>query len=140
MKRADSQRGISILEFLVVIAIITLLSGVLMLAFQDPKKDARDARRLTDVKEFAHALELYSSDNRAYPAAAALTSITGTDSVSATLAGSGLLTKPIIDPLMPTYEYRYQTNSTASNYHIQFCLETEKVEGYAIGCGNVYTP
>lgn len=140
MQRVHRQDGISILEFLVVISIVILLSGVLMLAFRDPKKDARDARRLTDVKEFARALEMYSSDHRSYPIAAALTAITGTDSVSAALTGSGLLSKPIVDPLMPTYEYRYQTNGSASNYHIQFCLETEKVEGYAVGCGNVYTP
>ncbi len=140
MSYINSHRGVTILEFLVVISIVTLLSGVLMLAFQDPKKGARDARRMTDVKELVKALELYESGNRAYPAAAALTAITGADDVSQTLTGSGVLQKPIVDPLMPTYEYRYQTNSSASNYHIQFCLETDRVAGYAIGCGNVYTP
>ncbi len=140
MLRVRHRDGVSVLEFLVVISIITLLSGVLMLAFHDPKKGARDARRMSDVKEFVKAVELYESEHRIYPVAAALTAITGTDSVSQMLQGSGILQKPITDPLMPTYEYRYQTNSNATNYHVQFCLETDRVAGYAIGCGNVYTP
>ncbi len=140
MKRVVTTRGVSIIEFFVVISILILLSGVLMFAFRDPKKAARDARRLTDVKDFAKAVELYSSDNKAYPMALALTAITGKDTVTTMLTGSGILQKPIVDPLMPMYEYRYQTNSTASNYYIQFCLETDRMEGYAVGCGNVYRP
>lgn len=140
MQKRAHQNGVSVLEFLVVISIVILLSGVLMLAFRDPKKGARDTRRMTDVKDLVKALELYESEHRAYPAAAALTAITGADTVTQTLTGSGVLQKPIVDPLMPTYEYRYQTNGSASNYHVQFCLETDKIEGYAIGCGNVYTP
>jgi type II secretory pathway pseudopilin PulG len=140
MQRAHQRDGISVLEFLVVISIITLLSGVLMLAFRDPKKGARDVRRITDLKELSKALSLYEAEHRSYPAAAALMAITGADTLSQALTGSGVLQKPIIDPLMPTFEYRYQTNSNATNYHVQFCLETDRIEGYAIGCGNVYTP
>ncbi|MFM2415035.1 MAG: hypothetical protein RI911_728 [Candidatus Parcubacteria bacterium] len=140
MKRAESSRGFTIVELLVVVAIITMLIGVLMYAFTDPKKNSRDAKRMSDIRDLAQALELYSIQSQAYPAAAALTTLSGTDPVSATLTSSGVLKKPVIDPLMPTYEYRYQTNSGGSTYNIQFCLETDRIHGYAIGCGNVYTP
>lgn len=140
MKSRSRMAGFSTLEFFVVLSIVILMSGLLMAVFHDPKKEARDTRRISDVKDFARALELYSSDNKSYPAAAALTTITGNDSITTLLTGSGALDKPVVDPLMPTYEYRYQTNMNASNYHIEFCLETSNFEGYAIGCGNVYTP
>lgn len=59
--------GFTLIELLVVIAIIGLLTTISVIAFSRMRSQARDARRLADVKQIATALEMYYNDNGAYP-------------------------------------------------------------------------
>jgi prepilin-type N-terminal cleavage/methylation domain-containing protein len=54
-----SQRGFTLLEVLVVIAIIGLLSSVVLAAFTDARMKARNAKRLADMDQIYKALYLY---------------------------------------------------------------------------------
>lgn len=62
--------GFTLIELLVVIAIIGILSSVVLASLNTARAKARDARRLSDLKQIQAALAMYYSDNGAYPSAA----------------------------------------------------------------------
>ncbi len=66
-----NKKGFTLIELLVVIAIIGLLSTLAVVALGSARVKARDSKRLADLKQMQTALELYYTDNNAYPAAAA---------------------------------------------------------------------
>jgi general secretion pathway protein G len=65
--RLRDARGFSLLEVMVVIAIIALLSSVLLAAWNSAKEKAQDARRITELKQLKIAVELYRTDHGHYP-------------------------------------------------------------------------
>lgn len=61
-------KGFTLIELLVVIAIIGILSSVVLASLNSAQAQARDARRLNDMKQILLALELYyDSNNASYP-------------------------------------------------------------------------
>ena len=57
--RLRHQRGFTLIELLVVIAIIGVLATVVLASLNNARRKSRDARRVTDLKQIALALELY---------------------------------------------------------------------------------
>ena len=65
-----SSKGFTLIELLVVIAIIGILSSVVLASLNSARQKARDARRISDIKQIQLALELYADSNGgAYPTA-----------------------------------------------------------------------
>jgi prepilin-type N-terminal cleavage/methylation domain-containing protein len=64
----NNKQGFTLIELLVVIAIIGLLSTLSIVALNQARARARDARRLADIKQIQTALEMYYNDNFFYPA------------------------------------------------------------------------
>lgn len=62
-----NKRGFTLIELLVVISIISLLSSVILGAFNTARSKARDARRINDITQIRNALELYYLENGSYP-------------------------------------------------------------------------
>lgn len=76
------QRGFTLIELLVVIAIIGLLSTLAVVALTSARAKARDAKRISDVKQIQTALELYFADQgQKYPAGANIPLGVGTNLV-----------------------------------------------------------
>lgn len=67
-------RGFTLIELLVVISIIGLLSSVILSSVNTARTRGKDARRLSDLKQVQLALELYFSENGAYPVTGGWTS------------------------------------------------------------------
>lgn len=67
IKKIDKP-AFTLIELLVVIAIIGILSTLAVVALQNARKNARDAKRVADVKQMQTALELYYNDVGEYPA------------------------------------------------------------------------
>ena len=65
----NNKKGFTLIELLVVIAIIGLLSTLAVVSLSNARLKARDAKRMSDLKQIATAIELYSSDQdtSAYP-------------------------------------------------------------------------
>ena len=61
-----SKSGFTLIELLVVIAIIGILSSVVLASLNTARAKARDARRVTDLKQLQIALELYFDTNNSY--------------------------------------------------------------------------
>lgn len=59
--------GFTLIELLVVIAIIGLLATLAVFAVGSAREQARDAKRVADVKQVQTALELFASSEGGYP-------------------------------------------------------------------------
>ena len=79
LKLRKSQSGFTIIELLIVIAIIAILAGVVLVNFQGAQAKARDSQRLTDLRSLQAKLEEYYHDNSGYPSTFTAGSFTGID-------------------------------------------------------------
>lgn len=146
MSHVTCQRGFTLVELLIVIAIIGVLTTLLMANFIGVRQRARDAQRKSDVRQIQAALELYRSDQGIYPSSlpsckGQLTSPDGTVVYMRSVP---------CDPLYPNYynEGKYWFSSTSgcdssfppqTGYHITVCLENKndsqgRSESWGGGC------
>lgn len=68
---SNHQKGFTLIELMVVIAIIGLLASVVMVALNNARIKSRDAKRIGDIRQVLTAMEMYYNDNQFYPSAAA---------------------------------------------------------------------
>ena len=62
-----NRKGFTLVELLVVIVIIGILATLATVALGSARLKARDARRISDIKQIQTALELYYNDMQRYP-------------------------------------------------------------------------
>ncbi|OGY42214.1 MAG: hypothetical protein A2Y67_01715 [Candidatus Buchananbacteria bacterium RBG_13_39_9] len=67
MNNKPEQGGFSLIELLIVIVVIILLGTISVIALNNQRAKARDAQRISDIREIRTALELYRSDSGEYP-------------------------------------------------------------------------
>lgn len=63
----SSTRGFTLLELLVVIALIGTLAAIVLSVLSGAQRDAKDKRRIADIQQIQKALELYHIDHSGYP-------------------------------------------------------------------------
>jgi len=68
-----NKKGFTLIELLIVVAIIGLLSTLAVVALGSARVKARDSKRLADLKQLQTALELYYTDQNAYPTGSSVT-------------------------------------------------------------------
>ncbi|MDD4412778.1 MAG: FISUMP domain-containing protein [Patescibacteria group bacterium] len=71
--KLKNQKGFTLIELLVVIVIIGILATLAIVALSAAKVKARDAKRISDIKQMQTALELYYNEENTYPPTSALT-------------------------------------------------------------------
>ncbi|MBP6859101.1 MAG: prepilin-type N-terminal cleavage/methylation domain-containing protein [Candidatus Magasanikbacteria bacterium] len=126
MKKMNA-KGFTLIELLVVIAIIGLLSTLAVVALGNARQKARDARRLSDLKQLQTALELYYTDQTAYPTGSGVT--LGSTNY-ACLNASGFGTAGCANPYMgqvpsdPLGTQSYVYTAASSSYSVTATLET----------------
>jgi general secretion pathway protein G len=75
MKTKQKQQGFTLIELLVVISVIAMLASVILVALNNTRIKARDAKRKTDIAQLQKGLELYYAANGSYPASGGSTQI-----------------------------------------------------------------
>lgn len=142
----NNKKGFTLIELLVVIAIIGLLSTLAVVALNNARLKARDARRVADVKQMQTALELYFNDQGHYPVSAGVawplgkgTAHTCLDNSNGGFTTAALCAGTIYMQQVPSYPnprsdtpcvtatagYDYDTFlglTTPSTYSIGYCL------------------
>ena len=129
--KKNKRKGFTLIEMLIVIALIGILAGVVISVINIPKTQARsrDSKRVGDIKRIQTALELYFADNRKYPVS---TSWKNVQNILELL--------PYINPIpvdtgesisnssqrcygFTTREYKYGTNSSGGGYVLMATME-----------------
>ena len=102
----------TLIELLVVIVIIGVLATLAVVAISSARTKARDAKRVSDIKQMQTALELYLADQNEYPPVASVT------------AGS-----PLISPDgVKTYMAKLPADSSASQSYKYLLPSSNKYE------------
>ncbi len=145
------KKGFTLIELLVVIAIIGLLSTLSVIALNSARARARDAKRISDVKQMQVALEMYYNDVGDYPATDSITPTTPPSSIA---SDSGVYLRVIPEPPTPydgsvcainqgeSYEankYLYKRTGgpgEVPSYTITFCLGSPVGQGDSQLAGN----
>lgn len=121
------KNGFTLIELLVVISVIGLLSTLAVIGLDNSRKKARDARRVSDMKQIQTAIEMYTNDHGGkYFSTGGTTrclgipsteqcwgGFTGDDALNAAL--TPYLSKIPVDPLYGTRSYNtyiYQSPGT----------------------------
>lgn len=124
-------RAFTLIEILVVATIIGLLAAVAVSSYSTLNTNSRDARRKADIEQIRAAIEMWRSNNNAYPT----TEITVTCDPSGIVDGSSNTYLSLIpkDPKCSTNTYYY--TSDGSDYTLGAYLEGGGTNCVAGQCG-----
>lgn len=123
MKARQTNQGFTLIELLIVIAIIGLLATLAIVSLTSAQQKARDAKRIADIKQLQNAVELYYSENAAYPDSNDAANDTWAE-FAATL--TSYLTNMPQDPTNSgTDAYVYGTNTANNEYFLGAELEAD---------------
>jgi prepilin-type N-terminal cleavage/methylation domain-containing protein len=109
MKALKHSRGFTLIELMVVIAVIGLLSSIIVVILTSARTDSRDTKRVADLKEITTALQLYYDTYNTYPSA----------------LSELVPTYIVIEPTDPVGQapYYYDVLSGGAGYHLGANLE-----------------
>ena len=107
------RQAFTLIEILIVTALITILSTIGLFSYSAALRSARDSRRLADVEIMRSALELYRNTNNIYPAAIDVSCASTTGITDGT---NTYLPKNPHDPKCPTTSYYYTQLSSGADY------------------------
>lgn len=135
-KLPSSRDGFTLMELLIVVAIIGILVTLTGMSYTKVQQQSRDARRKADLELIKSGVEIYKSDCNAYPAANLI------NSPATTLVGSGTPTGCAVsntyisaiptDPRSTTRNYVYRV--VGSGFEI--CASLEQSGLPTINCGS----
>jgi prepilin-type N-terminal cleavage/methylation domain-containing protein len=120
-------RGFTLIEILVVVAIISILAAVLYANFGDARTDARNKTFQSELKEMQLALELYRSQFGRYPEAQSGGPSSCNDATVASSAGCefSTVTYPYIAGLTPDFIDELLTHNESANPSCDVVYETD---------------
>ncbi|MCX6703024.1 MAG: prepilin-type N-terminal cleavage/methylation domain-containing protein [Candidatus Wolfebacteria bacterium] len=117
-----SSRGFTLIEILVVVAIIAVLASIVIVGLSGFRSRGRDARRVSDLRTVQNVLELYYAKNRTYPS---LGSTPAWSDIVTALAGpgAGLGVSNIPSDPLPGKAYGYCSYGSDQHYVLEATLE-----------------
>jgi type II secretion system protein G len=123
MSQLRVQKGFTLIELLVVIAIIGLLASIVLVSLNSARAKARDAKRMSDLRQIQTAIEMYADDhNGQYPIRSGHTNSSGSHTSGWVSLESDI--SPYLDSVP------YDTTSGYSYYYDGG--ESDDVPGYGL--------
>lgn len=144
-----NMEGFTLIELLLTVSIISFLSTSSIVSTNHIREKARDARRISDLKQIEKALELYYDDHHKYPAIEAAQTSSAADGCGPGHSWCNLenILSPYIsklprDPigLSDYYKYFYDSNAGDNNqtYGMLCILESSSNFNLVTGDGGFY--
>ncbi|MCD6094367.1 reverse transcriptase-like protein [bacterium] len=117
----------TLIEILVVIAIMAVLAGTIIASVGSSRTSARDARRIQDIDQIKTALEFYFDDYKVYPndGTGKCGCVEELEFLTDALIPN-YIHSPIRDPSFPRYCYYYQTDSQGQIFKLFAKMEAKK--------------
>lgn len=130
----NERQGFTLIEILIVVAIIAILASVVLVGLGPTQQSGRDARRLSDLHEVQNALELYYNKCGYYPGtyigSAPCTGFVasggynqGTSPVVTVITGSSIGVGVMPDDPTSGKHYLYDANTGGASYILEAELE-----------------
>lgn len=139
IKIREIKKGFTMIELLVVISIIGILAALALVSFSSSQKQARDAQRKSDLRQYATSLEGYANKNNSlYPARPDSSGVDAQEILCDDLSLDNCPGDPK-DDSANGYYYRYQSNgssSTGAATSVKYVLwaQLENTENYWVVC------
>lgn len=127
----SSTRGFTLIELLVVVSIIGFLASVVLASVNTARIKGEDAKRLSDLRQINHALELYHTQFGSYPATAGagwqMINNSGWG-VNIGLAPTFIRTVPfdVVNTADPELRYYYRSDG------VSYCIQISQLNPAAI--------
>jgi prepilin-type N-terminal cleavage/methylation domain-containing protein len=141
------RKGFTLIEILIVVAIIAILASIVLVGLGPTQQSGRDARRLSDLHEVQNGLALYYNACGYYPGKDNKTPCTGYSNIGktngsayvsliSTLTGFTTLgINSVPDDPTAGHHYTYSVTTTGSSYVLSATLENPNNSVF-----NSYTP
>jgi len=134
--RNSKLKGFTLIELLVVISLIGILAALALVSYTGTQKQARDAQRKSDLKQYQNSLELFANKNNGlYPSydtnPTSLCSVLG--------LGSNCPDDPrASESDQDSYRYQSDGSGTGNPEATEYVLwaELENTDGYWTLCSN----
>lgn len=148
----NRQAGFSLIELMVVVAIIALLAGIVTALIGDAKAKARDTKRRADLHQIQTALELHRNDHGTFYVAGAGSAGSGTGylalengssyptAITHALYNEGYLPQPIIEDPLQSPGYMLYVCNNGQSYALSATLEfptTRDISDIQTSCNGV---
>jgi uncharacterized protein (TIGR02145 family)/prepilin-type N-terminal cleavage/methylation domain-containing protein len=120
----QKKKAFTLIELLVVIAIIGILATLAVVALQQARSNARDAKRMADMKQIQTAMELFFNENSRYPTTEEWNSGTIVSSSTGETFMYSIPSAPTPadgDCLEASNTYTYIPQNNGASYTIDFC-------------------
>lgn len=129
--KSQMDNGFTFIELLVVLAVISLLSSIILVQIQSSRQRVRDAERESEIKTIQNALAIYVVNKKNYPIYSG--ALNGSDIVSTELRNDDAIAKMPADPINSgNYAYNYVSTGGAT-YTLTYYLETNSIPGKSAG-------
>lgn len=133
----DSTPGFTLVELLVVMAILGILSTLAISNFRVSQMKSRDAKRKADLGQLQRALEMYHNDKSRYPSA--LNLVKGNDGLVDPEHEETVYMKELPYDTSEDFGYCYRVNEPGTKYQFYAMLENKEDPGIngTFSCGGV---
>jgi prepilin-type N-terminal cleavage/methylation domain-containing protein len=126
-----SRKGFTLVELLIVVAIIGILASVVIVGLAPTQRSGRDARRISDIRQVQTALELYYAKCGYYPGTTQAAAACGAFSqltndwgeMASALIGSGIGVTNIPNDPLAGKSYGYSSTPDGKGYALRAVLE-----------------
>ncbi|MDO8600529.1 MAG: type II secretion system protein [bacterium] len=125
--------GFTIIELLVVTAIIALLASAIFVTLSSARAKGRDATREQHIKTLQSALESFYTNARRYPICDPGEFVTGSDCLSVDLVNAEAIAASPLDPLNQGNNRYFYESVDGVDYVITYYLETDGIPAKSAG-------